>query len=337
MMSPQVDVIFVGQSGTRNVEQMLCKKLSRSEHKQWHGNVLMWGVKTKEIAVYNLFLNREEIIVDTQNVEIEEASAIQLKNGNMIITHTPEEYTEYIVREIDVKTGKPVLDFGEHGIIINTMGQCCIFELDNSNIAIVGNSTKIFDAKTAQLLYTTAIQTIQIKNAIRLQDGSFVCYLANSEIVQYDSRFHTILHKSRLMCDGGLIEYLPGVVVRATGTQSIDKYDFDKDETDPLFAEQSGLLQRLVPLEHGCFLYERYRHGSQQVLYNRGKKYDLVIKPEAPTYKVPSYTAVAVKIDRAKVICFDSTRSVIVYDVHGQVEGQFKFDKDYRMLCAILE
>jgi hypothetical protein len=335
MMSAQVDVIFVGHSGARNVEQMLCKKLSRSEHKQWHGNVLMWGVKTKEIEIYNLLLNRVEIVVDTQQVEIEEASAIQLKNGNVIITHTPKEYAEYIVREIDVKTGKPVLNFGEHSIIINTMGQCCIFELDNSNIAIIGNSTKIFDAKTAQLLYTTAIQTIQIKNAIRLHDGTFVCYLANSEIVQYDGQFHTILHKSRLMCDGGLIEYLPGVVVRATCTQSIDKYDFAKDETDPLFVEQSGFLQRLVTLQHGCFLYERY--GSQQVLYNRGKKYDLVNKPEAPTYKVPSYKAIAVNTDRAKVICFDSTRSVIVYDVNGQVEGQFKFDKDYRMLCAILE
>jgi homogentisate 1,2-dioxygenase len=118
---------------------------------------------------------------------------------------------------MNTNTGKSVRDFG-YGDVVCELG---MFELENGDIALIGNNITIIDIKTLKKF--TVVEDIQATSIIQLSDGSFVINTSLADMFHYNKNFTHIIAQGRCNCERGLIEYSPGTILRvAPATTHVD-------------------------------------------------------------------------------------------------------------------
>jgi hypothetical protein len=233
---------------------------------------------------------------------------------------------------MNTNTGETVHDFGYSDVAF----ELGMYELENGDIALIGNNITIIDTKTFKKI--SVVEDIQAVSIIQLSDGSFVINTSLADMFHYSNDFTHIFAQGRCNCDHGLIEYSPGTILRvAPASAHVDRYSFKEDSTERFFTAPNESTSSLHAIANECFVYRRFNRPLQ--ICNRGKLYVMERRQETEydTQKDSKHKPIA--IGNGNFLCRKGTGRVLIYNSIGKIQEEFHVgdEENYFINLVLLE
>jgi hypothetical protein len=285
--------------------------VANNNQKKWRGRVLLFDETT--IHKYNIREKNIELTFTPVQKHVKGPQhVVHLKNGNFLMA-----FGEAIF-EFDGITGE-YHEIGEYEAVTG------VFELTPRKIAVFCcQSFAIVDRQTKKTIREVEQGCRQV---IRMSDGTFAVELS-ADLIHFDRKLRKILHRSRLMCDGGMAEYFPGTIVRSAGSCNIDMFTFKKDYAENLYTQPHQHFNGITMMGDKKFVF-----GTSCFIYNRGTVYELPKQNDYGKMREP-----VLKIDDGLILFKQDNSTVVVYNAKAELQETFEVNvKNFRLLYAIMD